>query len=246
MIIYWNSAVIRDLCAFFGLSHDNDSVCFFIVSVRCLCSRIYYALFHTDYVRDLTLFYRFVVNVSFRELLSQMTFLPLCELIEHWNRNICHTDGFNIWLLVLMCLTSNGNVFFFRFSKQWKCFLRDLILRRRVNAIFQIRYIVLLRWRQINSWHILLSILSHRKIKSISSVSSLRHTGIKNRIALGVALCTHRIKDCEMSFCRHWLCVGQHSMCFERMKTQWEIKWFDAQKPASSLKHRSGKWCEST
>lgn len=163
MIIYWNSAVIRDLCAFFGLSHDNDSVCFFIVSIRCLCSRIYYALFHTDYVRDLTLFYRFVVNVSFRELLSQMTFLPLCELIEHWNRNICHTDGFNIWLLVLMCLTSNGNVFFFRFSKQWKCFLRDLILRRRVNAIFQIRYIVLLRWRQINSWHILLSILSHRK-----------------------------------------------------------------------------------
>lgn len=61
-----------------------------------------------------------------------------------------------VWHQMEMCS-------FFRFSKQWKCFLRDLILRRRVNAIFQIRYIVLLRWRQINSWHILLSILSHRK-----------------------------------------------------------------------------------
>lgn len=111
----------RLVCIFRSFSRQRLGV-FFFVSVRCLCSRIYYALFHTDYVRDLTLFYRFVVNVSSRELLSQMTFLSLCEPIEHWNRNICHTDGLNIWLLVLMCLTSNGNVFFFRFSKQWKCF----------------------------------------------------------------------------------------------------------------------------
>lgn len=139
------------------------------------------------------------------------------------------------WKCVLFSIFQAMKMFFTWFDSPptSECFISDSLYR----------IVTLATNKQLA--HFVVNFIPPKK-KSISSVSSLRHTGIKNRIALGVALCTHRIKDCEMSFCRHWLCVGQHSMSFERMKTQWEIKWFDAQKPASSLKHRSGKWCEST